>query len=215
MLGNKNDKKGLLDKIDEFFLNKKPSESSLVYAGVVLAIGYGVYSFVYPITDEGLKSTKSSIASATQKISTENSYLSSHSMAMINNSKNKLKHKEVDYDNTLYKMSYVDNKLTELSYLLFDDKSWAGFVDNISELAKKYSVDIKEISNKFYDPTYQKITHVAEVEVVSTANTKNMIKFLNAIEESQLVIDVNNIKLDRPENAIEGSFKIAVWGMKY
>ena len=42
-----------------------------------------------------------------------------------------------------------------------------------------------------------------------------MVKFLNAIEESQLVVDVSDIQLEQPKENVEGSFKIAVWGMKY
>ncbi len=215
MLDKANDKKSILDKIDDYFAKEKPSTLQMAYVGVAALIGYMVYAYVYPITDEQLKSTKSQIESTTKKVNEKKNYLSSHSMAALNRGKNELRQKEIEYDNIIYKTSYVDNKLTELSYLLFDDKSWAAFVDNISELAKKYNVDIKMISNRFYEPTYKKITHVAEVDVVSSASTKDMMKFLNAIEESQLVIDVNDIKLDRPEDKIEGSFKIAVWGMKY
>jgi len=214
MLGRKS-KQTIFDKIDDYFAKEKPSTLQMSYIGVAALIGYVVYSSVFPVTDDALKNTRSNISSVKQKISTERNYLNTHTIALLNKGRADLKRKEIEYDNTIYKMSYVDNKLTELSYLLFDDKSWASFVDNISELAKKYNVDIKEISNKFYDPTYKKITHVAEVDVKSSASTKNMIKFLNAIEESQLVIDVNSIKLDRPEDQIEGSFKIAVWGMKY
>jgi len=215
MLGKANDKKSLFDRIDDYFAKEKPSTLQMAYIGVMALIGYGVYTFVFPITDENLKNTKSNIASVKQNISKEQSYLSTHSVAILNGKKALLAKKEREYDNTIYKMSYVDNKLTELSYLLFDDKSWASFVDNISELAKKYNIEIREIGNKFFDPTYKKITHVAEVDVVSKGDTKDMIKFLNAIEESKLVIDVSNIKLDRPDEKIDGSFKIAVWGMKY
>ncbi|RUM67649.1 MAG: hypothetical protein DSZ06_00775 [Sulfurospirillum sp.] len=214
MIGKK-DKHSLLDKVDAYFAKEKPSTLQMAYIGIAALIGYSVYTFVFPVTDEALKSTKSSINSVKQKIATEQNYLSTHTVALLNRGKSELKRKKIEYDNTIYKMSYVDNKLTEISYLLFDDRSWANFVDNISELAKKYNVDIKEIGNKFFDPTLNKITHVAEVDVVSSANTKDMIKFLNAIEESKLVIDVNDIKLDRPNEKIEGSFKIAVWGMKY
>ncbi|RUM67617.1 MAG: hypothetical protein DSZ06_00815 [Sulfurospirillum sp.] len=215
MLGNVKDKKSIFDKIDNYFANEKPSNLQMAYVGIACVIGYAVYNYVFPITDGGLKQTISNIEDVKNKINQENLYLSTHSRAALQKSKDQLASKKLAYDNTIYKMSYVDNKLTELSYLLFDDRSWANFVDNISDLAKKYNVDIKEISNKFYDPSNKKITHVAEVDVVSSATSKNMIKFLNAIEESRLVIDVSNIKMNRPKDMIEGSFKIAVWGMKY
>ena len=215
MLTKKRDKAGLFDKLDEFFNSKKPSEASMFMGVIAVGIAYVVYQFVYLQTEQNLENTKGQIVSVKQKINTEQNYLNAHSVASLNQQKQALKNKKIAFDDTIYKMSYVDNTLTELSYLLFDDDSWAQFVDDISALAKKYHVDIKEIGNKFYTPTFQKITHVVEVEVKSSAKLKNMVKFLNAIEESQLVVDINDIKLEQPGANVEGSFKIAVWGMKY
>jgi Tfp pilus assembly protein PilO len=215
MLTKKSEKKGLFDQIDEFFNSKKPSEATMFMGVIALGIAYGVYQFVFMSTDESLKNTQNQIATVKQKINTEKNYLNTHSVASLNKLKLDLKQKKIAFDDTLYKMSYVDNTLTELSYLLFDDQAWANFVDNISYLAKKYHVNIQEIGNKFYTPTFQKITHVVEVDVKSNAKLKNMVKFLNAIEESPLVVDVNDIKLNKPKENVEGTFRIAVWGMKY
>jgi len=215
MLTNRNEKKGLFDQIDDFFNSKKPSEASMFLGVIALGIAYGVYQFIFLETDKSLSNTENQIAAVKQKVNTEQNYLNTHSVATLSKAKSDLKQKKLAFDDTIYKMSYVDNTLTELSYLLFDDQAWANFVDNISYLAKKYHVNIEEIGNKFYTPTFQKITHVVEVDVKSNAKLKNMVKFLNAIEESQLVVDVNDIELAKPKENVEGSFKIAVWGMKY
>ncbi len=215
MLTKKSDKKGLFDQIDDFFNSKKPSEASMFMGIIALGIAYGVYQYVFLETDKNLQATQNKIQSMHQKINTERNYLSTHSIAMLSKLKANVKQKKIAFDDTIYKMSYVDNTLTELSYLLFDDQSWANFVDNISYLAKKYHVDIEEIGNKFYTPTFQKITHVVEVDVKSKAKLKNMVKFLNAIEESQLVVDINDIEMQKPKDKVEAIFKIAVWGMKY
>ena len=215
MLTKRKEKKDIFDQIDDFFNSKKPSEATM-YLGVIgLGIAYVVYQFVYLKTDESLVNTQNEIVSVKQKINTEKNYLNNNSIAMLNKKKTDLQNKKIAFDNTIYKMSYVDNTLTELSYLLFDDNAWANFVDNISYLAKKYKVNIDEIGNKFFTPTFNEITHVVEVDVKSNAKMKNMIKFLNAIEESQLVVDVNNIQMIKPKENIEATFKIAVWGMKY
>ncbi len=215
MLTKKQEKKGLFDQIDDFFNSKKPSEASMFLGVIALGIAYGVYQFIFLETDKSLLNTQNQIGSVKQKINTERNYLNTHSMATLSKLKSDLKQKKIAFDDTIYKMSYVDNTLTELSYLLFDDQSWANFVDNISYLAKKYHVNIEEIGNKFYTPTFQEITHVVEVDVKSNAKLKNMVKFLNAIEESQLVVDVSSITMQQPKENVEASFKIAVWGMKY
>jgi len=215
MLTKRKEKKDIFDQIDDFFHSKKPSEASMYLAVIGLGIAYVVYQFVYLETDKSLVNTQNEIVSVKQKINTEKNYLNNNSVALLNKKKTDLQNKKIAFDNTIYKMSYVDNTLTELSYLLFDDNAWANFVDNISYLAKKYHVNIDEIGNKFYTPTFNEITHVVEVDVKSNAKMKNMIKFLNAIEESQLVVDVNDIQMIKPKENVEATFKIAVWGMKY
>lgn len=207
--------KTTFDKIDAFFANKKPAEATLLYAGAALFVGFLVYQYVFLTTDANLTQTKSELVTVKKKVNDHQRYLSLNTKTALNQLKKKVQQKHVHYDNTIYKISYVDNTLTELSYLLFDDENWAGFVDNISYLAKKHKVEIKEIANKFYEPTFQKITHVVEIDVVSKANFTSMMKFLNEIEESQLVIDVSGIEITRPDDKLNASFKIAVWGMKY
>ncbi len=212
---NNQDNKGSFDQIDDYFASKSPSEVSLILMGCSLVIGYFVYSFVFSYTDEELISTENKIKSIKQKINQDNNYLLANSQAKLASLRKDVERKNIEFENISYKMSYVDNKLHELSYLLFDDRSWAGFVDNISALAKKYQVDIKSIGNIFFEPTFQKITHVVEVNIHSEAEFKNTVKFLNAIEESQLVIDVSDINMTSSNNVISSRFKIAVWGMKY
>ncbi len=207
--------KTTFDKIDAYFANKKPAESTLMYAGAAAFVGFLVYQYVFLTTDTNLKQTQSELVTVKKKVNDHQRYLSLNTMTALNQLKKKVQQKHVHYDNTIYKISYVDNTLTELSYLLFDDENWAGFVDDISYLAKKHKVEIKEIANKFYEPTFQKITHVVEIDVVSKANFSSMMKFLNEIEESQLVIDVSGIEITRPDDKLNASFKIAVWGMKY
>jgi len=208
-------KKDIFSQIDAFFYAKKSSEVSMFYLIAALLIGYVVYQFVYFQTDKQLTDTENKIMQLKQKRNAERNYLAQNTPQKLASLQKIVKQKKQAFDDTLYKISYVDNTLTELSYLLFDDENWAKFVDNISALAKKYHVEIKEIGNKFYNPTFQKITHVVEIDVVSRAKFTNLMKFINAIEESPLVIDINGIEMEKPDEKLLSSFKIAVWGMKY
>jgi len=45
-------------------------------------------------------------------------------------------------------------------------------------------------------------------------NFKNIMKFINAIEESKLVVDIYEINLES-KSGLNGYINIAVWGMKY
>lgn len=214
-MANLNNNQNIFEKIDNYFYTKKSSEATIAMAGILIMAGFISYQFVYPLTDSTLSRTQSSVTNVQQKVNTEKNYLNTHTNSILQALKNDLVRKNRVLENTIYKISYVDSTLTELSYLLFNDKNWAKFVDNISELAKKYDVDIQMIKNKFFEPTFQKISHVVEIDISSKAKFNNVIKFLNAIEESKLVIDVHEINMEKPDHMLDSNFKIAVWGMKY
>lgn len=207
--------KDIFSQIDNFFADKKSSEVSMFYFIAALLIAYVVYQFIYLETDRQLQSTQNRIVDIKSKINQERNYLAQNTPQKVAMLRKVVAEKRKQFDDALYKISYVDNTLTELSYLLFDDENWAKFVDNISALAKKYHVEIKEIGNKFFNPTYQKITHVVVVNIVSKANFTNIMKFINEIEESPLVIDIDQLKMFKPGDKVVGEFRIAVWGMKY
>ena len=210
-----NSKETIFKKIDNFFNSKKPSEQKIMYmmAGVVIA--YIVYQFVFFQTDALRQKAYNKVTSMRAEVASKQNYLSLNTPQKLGELRATLVRKQKEYDNSLYKISYVDNTLSELSYLLFNDENWAKFVDNISYLAKKYGLNIKKISNKFYEPTYQKVSQVVTLEVKTRSDYKSMMKFLNKIEESKLVVDVSDMNISKPGDKLLSYFKISVWGMKY
>lgn len=207
------------DKIDDYLKNKKSSELSLVFLMVFVGIGFVLYSTLYPVTEKILKKTQNSHKNIKSKLSQERAYLKSVTM---NGNKNYVINKmqlEVNKQKNIlkdikYRNVYVDKKLKELSYLLFNDKNWARFLDSIAYVAQKYGVEITLIDNQFYKPTLQEIKQVLTVKVNFNGEFKNILKFINELEESDLVIDINNFDL-KSSDTITGAIDIAVWGMKY
>jgi Tfp pilus assembly protein PilO len=210
-----NNKDSIFKKIDNFFKTKKPSEQNIIYMMVAVLIGYVVYQFVYFQTDMKRNEAYNRVVSMKTEVNQKRSYLSINTPQKLEKMRASVKGKVKEYDNALYKISYVDNTLSELSYLLFNDENWAKFVDNISYLAKKYGLEIKKITNKFFEPTFQKVSQVVTIEVKTKSNYQNMMKFLNKIEECKLVVDISDMKISKPDNKLSSSFKISVWGMKY
>ena len=207
------------DKIDNYLKGKKSSELSLVFFMVFAAIGFVIYSSLFPVTEKMLKKTTNSHKSINTKLSQERAYLNS---VTRNGDKNFIvkkmsievnKQKKI-LEDTKYANAYVDTKLKELSYLLFNDKNWAKFLDSITFIAQKYGIEIALISNSFFEPNLQEIKQVLTVQINFSGEFKNILKFVNELEESELVVDINNLKLESSDT-ITGTLDIAVWGMKY
>lgn len=209
----------LLDKIDLYFQGKKSSETYLIFTMVFALIGFIFYSYLFPVTEKMLNQSMRNAKEVEKKLKDEQTYLASVSRDgddrfFIKKVKSDIENAKLLLEKTTYTNAYVDNKLKELSYLLFNDENWAKFLHSITQLAQKYSVRIKVIENKMNEPSIQKIEQILTLKVDFSGSFANTMKFMNAIEESELVVDIYELNCSGQKN-IEGQFNIAVWGMKY
>lgn len=209
----------ILEKIDLALKDKKSNELSIIYAGIFIVIAAIVYLYVLPEGTQMLKDTKMQLSQIKNKINKETNYIrfktvNGDKFYYIKIAKQKIKNTKDKFESTVYKNGYIDNKLKELSYLLYNDVNWANFIDDIAQNAKRYHVKINYIKNKFNILNYKKVEQILDIEVDANGNFNNIIKFINSIEESRLVADVHDLKMDIDKN-IHVKFKIAVWGIKY
>jgi hypothetical protein len=98
--------------------------------------------------------------------------------------------------------------------MLFDQKSWSNFLNSITENAKQHNIDIQFIKNRYVD-NKGNFGHVLEIEVGSSGNFKDMVKFLNVLEQNTLVTDIYSSRLKGNSDGIDADINISVWGINH
>ena len=213
-------KDNTLTKIDNYFDEKKPSEVTIMlFAALVLSaviVYYGIIPYVQDYYDESIRENDR----ITQDLNKVNSYLSTVSQGddrnfMINKKQNELLQQQNKLADAQNMNQYFDNQIKELSYLIFNEQSWADFLDNLAFLANKNNVKITKIINTFKEPNAQKIEQVLDVNISVDGDYRDIVSYINAIEESKLVVDVNNIDINSTNGKLKGNMGIYIWGMKY
>ncbi len=209
----------IFEKIDTALKDKKSSELSIIYAGIFIVIAAIVYLYVYPVSEQILKQTGKQLKAMKTKIAKEKNYINSKTVGgdrffYIKKAKAKIKQTKEKLSQTIFVNGYIDAKLKKLSYLLYNDVNWANFINDITKSAKKYRVNINFIKNQFNELNYKKVEQALDIEVDANGNFNNLIKFINSIEESNLVVDVHGLTMDI-KKTIHVNFKIAVWGIRY
>ena len=134
-------KDNTLTKIDNYFDEKKPSEVTMMlivafFLSAAIAY-YAVIPYAQNYYDESIRENDR----ITQDLNKVNSYLSTVSQGddrnfMINKKQNELLQQQNKLADVQNMNQYFDNKLKELSYLIFNEQSWADFLDNLAFLAK-------------------------------------------------------------------------------
>ena len=213
-------KDNTLTKIDNYFDEKKPSEVTMMLIVAFFLSATIAYYAVIPYAQNYYDDSIRENDQITKDLNKVNSYLSTVSQGsdrnfMINQKQNELmqqQNKLVDAQNM---NQYFDNKLKELSYLIFNEQSWADFLDNLAFLANKNNVKITKIINTFKEPNAQKIEQVLDINISVDGDYRDIISYINAIEESKLVVDVNKIDINSTDGKLKGNMGIYIWGMKY
>ena len=109
---------------------------------------------------------------------------------------------------------YVDRKLENLTYLLFNEQAWADFLNKITALAKQYNINVIKLTNSVQDVSVREVKEAVTIELQFNGSFKHILQFINAIEESRMIIDIYELNLIQKET-LEGDLKIAIWGMRY
>ncbi|MEA3418878.1 MAG: hypothetical protein U9Q90_05710, partial [Campylobacterota bacterium] len=208
-----------LEKLDKYFSAKKESEKWLIILGVAGIITFLAYSYLLPYAEDLFKKSESQKNRLTKSIATENTYLNS---ITVNGDRNfyikkfdkDIQNKKNQIVSLNKKIVYIDGNLHKLSGMLFNQKSWAIFLNSITETAKVHSIELDFIKNQYVDGNGS-FGHVLEVEVAGKGEFKNLIKFVNELEQNVLVTDVYSSRLIGGDNGINADINISVWGINH
>lgn len=215
--------KTTFDKIDEWFEAKGNAQNYLILAlllfGVIAYFGLSTYSQEYFDDKQNkLNTTTTNLNNAQDEL---NGFrpLEDGQYGRIIDEKATLKREEQTLADTEASNTYLDNKLKEATAVTYNQKNWAKFLDSLSTLAENNNVKVFSITsdlkaqNKTLD---HKPQSMLDVEVKLEGTYHNVLKYINFIEESEMIVDVNKLDINATSNGkIGGSLRVSVWGVNY
>ncbi len=208
-----------LEKMDQHFSTKKESEKWMLILGVAGIITFLAYTYLLPYSEGLHKSSEAEKNRLTKSIANENAYLNSITIGGDRDYYIKKFDKDIQNKNTQIvsidkKIAYINSGLQRLSGMLFNQKSWANFLNSITENAKTHSIELNFIKNKYVDSDGS-FGHILEVEVDGNGNFKNIVEFLNDLEQNVLVTDIYSTYLEGTDEGIHADINISVWGINH
>ncbi len=208
-----------LEELDAYFAPKKESEKWLIILGIAGFITYLAYDYLLPYTEQMHKKSEVALKAVQKSIKDNTIYLNSitvngdrdyyvkkYTQDIANKKKRIVKTKE--------KIAFIDMNLNKLSDMLFNQKNWSIFLNSITDRAAVQDVDIQYISNKYVD-NKGSFGHVLEVGIGCRGDYKNIVKFMNEMEQNVLVTDIYGTKMQMDENSskVIADINISVWGI--
>ena len=209
-----------LEALDIYFAPKKESEKWIVILGIAGIIAYLGYAYLLPYTEDLYKKSERSKKSVQKSIKDNNTYLNSITIGgdreyYVKKFDNDIVNKKQDIITITDKIKFIDSNLEKLSGMLFNQKSWSKFLNSITNKAEIQNVDLQYITNKYVDEKTGSFGHVLEIGIGCSGEYKNIVKFMNELEQNVLVTDIFKTEFtsDADTSKTVADIHISVWGI--
>jgi hypothetical protein len=107
--------------------------------------------------------------------------------------------------------NYIKDQLEQISSLYYDEKVWGGYLDSVSKYARTYNVKLLNFGNTLTMDN-SAFGHVLDISIKAEGAYKNTLKFINALEQSYLVVDLHDMDLTA-DKKLTSDLNISVWGI--
>jgi len=202
-----------LHKIDSAFKEKTQKDTYMTYAMIVLVVFAFAYLFFWDSSFENFEKTNRNVKALSNKINNDKQYLQANPESIIA----KLDAEIVALNNQIQKdkdiNAYIKSKIETISSLIYDERTWGEYLDSISKNAQRYNIKITDFSNK-YASNANSFGHVLDITISSSGNYRNTLRFINSLEQSDLVVDIHDLTIKADEK-LTSDLEISVWGITY
>jgi Tfp pilus assembly protein PilO len=202
-----------LYQIDQSMAEKEDREVYMLYFVVAGALIFLSYYFLWDSAELGYKKALKQRTVLEQKIRKDKAYLASHPATMIVQIENQTKGLETQFKQFQDSNAYIKYQIEQISSLYYDEQAWGEYVDSIAYNAKKYGIKLQEYSNTFTD-NKDAFGHVLDINVKASGGYQNMLKYINSLEQSFLVVDLHDFDLSS-KDSLYSDLHISVWGITY
>ena len=202
-----------LHRIDAVFKEKTQKDTNMTYIMVVGIIFAFAYLLFWDSSFDNFEKTRANVTSLDTKISVDKRFLQMNPEQKVAQLDQEIK--KINTEMLLNKdnNAYIKSKIETISSLIYDERTWGEYLDSISKNAQKYNVKITSFTNK-YASNANSFGHVLDITIQSTANYKNTLKFINSLEQSDLVVDIHDFSIVA-DKKLTSDLNISVWGITY
>jgi len=202
-----------LHKIDLAFKYKNKKEKQMIYIMIFASIFSIIYLLFWDSSFEDFLDKQRKINSLNAKIIQDKVYLTANPNKKIIQLEKFIRDVNDKIVLLKDKNDYIKSKIETISSLIYDEQAWSKYIYSISTNAKKYNIKILNFTNELATDK-RAFGHILDLSLSIDGKYKNTLKFINALERSNLVVDIHNFSI-YSKDSLYTDLNISVWGIKY
>lgn len=178
-------------------------------------IGAGLFAFSYLLfwesSEANFKISHEKAIAMESSLNNDKQYLEANPPERITQIEEETKAIEVEHQRYIGYNTYIKDRLDQISSLYYDEVIWGAYLYSISKYARAYNVKLIRFGNTLTTDN-SSFGHVLDISISADGTFKNTLKFINALEQSTLVVDLHNMNMIA-DNKLKSDLNISVWGI--
>lgn len=201
-----------LSKLDAYFADKK--NKNIYFVAVFFIIVYLIYYVVFDLTQSYYDSQLNAYNNA------KAAYAALPEPEDLTNQINLKKAQTAEKKQLLVKLqdnnTYLDARMKVLSDEFYRPEGVNAFMDYLSMQAKKNAISITSIENNSSVSQPLQFSELYNIIIeFKNASFNDIVRYVNSLEETNMIIDIDKISLNSSIKTINGSMNILAWGAKF
>lgn len=200
-----------LYSIDQTLSLKSERDKMMMFVMIFASLFAFSYLLLWETAEESFKISHEKAIKMESDLSNDKNYLEVNPVEKIAQIEQEIVAIQMDEQHYIQYNSYIKDQIEQISSLYYDEKTWGAYLDSVSKYARAYNVKLLNFGNTLTTDK-SSFGHVLDISIKAEGTYKNTLKFINALEQSYLVVDLHDINM-AAEKKLTSDLNISVWGI--
>lgn len=200
-----------LYSLDQVLSLKSERDKMMMFVMIFASLFAFSYLLLWESSEASFKVSHEKAIKMESDLSHDKSYLEANPVEKIAQIEQETVAIQMEEQNYIQYNTYIKDQLEQISSLYYDEKAWGAYLNSVSMYARAYNVKLLDFGNTLTTDN-SSFGHVLDIHIKAEGAYKNTLKFINALEQSYLVVDLHDINMTA-EKKLTSELNISVWGI--
>ena len=200
-----------LYSIDKALSLKSERDKMMMFVMIFASLSAFSYLLLWESSEASFKVSHEKAIKMESDLSSDKNYLEANPVEKIAQIEQETVAIQMDEQHYIQYNAYIKDKIEQISSLYYDEKTWGAYLDSVSKYARAYNVKLLNFGNTLTTDN-SSFGHVLDIHITAEGPYKNTLKFINALEQSYLVVDLHDIDMVA-DKKLTSDLNISVWGI--
>jgi hypothetical protein len=200
-----------LYSIDHALSLKSERDKMMMFVMIFASLFAFSYLLLWESSEASFKVSHEKAIKMESDLTSDKNYLEANPIEKIAQLEQETIAIQMDEQHYIQYNAYIKEQIEQISSLYYDEKTWGAYLNSISMYARAYNVKLLKFGNTLTTDN-SSFGHVLDIQIAAEGPYKNTLKFINALEQSYLVVDLHDISMIG-EKKLKSDLNISVWGI--